>query len=136
MKILQFAFSEDLPVNRYIPHNYAQNFITYTGTHDNNTVRGWYRHDTDDDMRRRIEEYTGRALTEDDMPWMMCKLVYSSVAKTVIIPLQDLLGLDEMARMNTPASGDNNWQWRLLPGQLTQQAQQQLREWTKMYNRR
>ena len=65
----------------------------------------------------------------------MGRLAYSSVANIVILPLQDVLGLDEIARMNTPASGENNWQWRLLPGQVIPEAETQLKGWTILYNR-
>lgn len=135
MKILQFAFGEDFQTSDYIPHNYTQNFIVYTGTHDNNTVRGWYRHDADEQVRNHLEQYTGRILSEDDVPPLLCRMALGSVAKTAILPLQDVLGLDEMARMNTPASGENNWAWRLLPGQLTRDARRQLKAWTRLYNR-
>ena len=65
----------------------------------------------------------------------MGRLALSSVANIAILPMQDVLGLDETARMNTPASGENNWQWRLLPGQITREAGKQLKEWTTLFNR-
>ena len=134
MKILQFAFGEEMPQSPYIPHNYSENFIAYTGTHDNNTIRGWYRQEGKN-HHKQLNEYVGRVLSEDDVPEVMCRLAYASVAKIAILPLQDVLGLDEIARMNTPASGDNNWQWRLLPGQLTKEAEKQLIDWTLLYRR-
>ncbi|QNF34747.1 malto-oligosyltrehalose synthase [Adhaeribacter swui] len=134
MKILQFAFGDEMPQNDYIPHNYARNFIAYTGTHDNNTVLGWYRQEGHK-YHQQIEHYVGRDLTEDDMYWVMSRLAYASVAKTAILPLQDLLGIDEQGRMNTPGQGEGNWGWRLLPGQLTQEAENVLKEWTYLYNR-
>jgi malto-oligosyltrehalose synthase/4-alpha-glucanotransferase len=134
MKILQFAFDESMPASDYIPHNYNTNFLVYTGTHDNNTIRGWYRELTEE-SKDRLNKYTGRNLTEDDIPWVMARLAYASVARIAILPIQDVLGLDEIARMNMPGSGDNNWQWRLLPGQITDAAEQQLQEWTWLFNR-
>jgi 4-alpha-glucanotransferase len=134
MKVLQFAFGEGMPTNPYIPHNYSENFIAYTGTHDNNTIRGWYRHEGNK-HHDQIEQYVGKSLTEDDIHLTMGRLAYSSVANIAILPLQDVLGLDEIARMNTPASGENNWKWRLLPGQITTDACNYLREWTILYNR-
>jgi 4-alpha-glucanotransferase len=134
MKILQFAFGDGMPRNDYIPHNYGRNFIAYTGTHDNNTVLGWYRQEG----RRyhtQIEHYVGRELREDDIYWVMARLAYASVAKTAILPLQDVLGLDEQGRMNTPGQSHGNWGWRLLPGQLGRKAEQVLREWVWLYNR-
>ncbi|MDB5249509.1 MAG: 4-alpha-glucanotransferase [Segetibacter sp.] len=134
MKILQFAFGDGMPKNPYIPHNYSENFVAYTGTHDNNTIRGWYRQEGCK-YHHQIEKYIGKSLTEDDMHIEMCRLAYSSVAKIAILPIQDVLGLDETGRMNTPASGENNWGWRLLPGQVTAEAEQLLNEWTSLYNR-
>ncbi|HVG40319.1 MAG TPA: 4-alpha-glucanotransferase, partial [Chitinophagaceae bacterium] len=135
MKILQFAFGEDVGQSDYIPHNYTPNFFVYTGTHDNNTVRGWYRQEADERTRHRLEKYTGLSLTEHAAPHAMARLAYASIAKTVILPLQDLLEMDQTARMNTPSSGKGNWQWRLLPHQLTQEAENTLKEWVVLYNR-
>ncbi|MDB5251151.1 MAG: malto-oligosyltrehalose synthase [Flaviaesturariibacter sp.] len=136
MKILQFAFGDDLPRSEYIPHNYGPNFIVYTGTHDNNTTRGWYRDETSADMRHRIDQYIGEHVTEESSPFALARLAYGSVAGTVILPLQDVLGLDASARMNTPASAADNWGWRLLPGQLTDASVRLLNEWTRIFNRR
>jgi 4-alpha-glucanotransferase len=80
-------------------------------------------------------QYTGRHLSEDDVPHVLCRLAFGSVANTAIIPLQDLLGLDGIARMNIPGAGENNWAWRLLPGQITPEAEDALRSWTEIYNR-
>jgi malto-oligosyltrehalose synthase/4-alpha-glucanotransferase len=135
MKILQFAFGGDVASSDYIPHNYTQNFVAYTGTHDNNTTRGWFRQEVNAEMQHRIQHYLARPVSEKDITYFFCRLAHASVAKTVILPMQDVLGLDEKARMNTPASGKNNWGWRLLPGQLTKEAEQQLSGWTSLYNR-
>jgi 4-alpha-glucanotransferase len=134
MKILQFAFGDEMSQNDYIPHNYARNFIAYTGTHDNNTVLGWYRQEGRH-YHTQIEHYVGRELGEHDINWVMARLAYASVAKTAILPLQDVLGIDEQGRMNTPGQGSGNWGWRLVPGQLGHEAGQVLREWVRLYNR-
>ncbi|MCW3108530.1 MAG: 4-alpha-glucanotransferase [Segetibacter sp.] len=134
MKVLQFAFGDGMPQNPYIPHNYSENFIAYTGTHDNNTIRGWYRQEGGK-HHYQLEQYVGRALTEDDIHIVMGRLAYASVANIAILPLQDVLGLDEIGRMNVPASGENNWKWRLLPGQISTDAENRLKEWTTLYNR-
>jgi 4-alpha-glucanotransferase len=134
MKILQFAFGHEMPHSPYIPHNYSENFIAYTGTHDNNTIKGWYRQEGRYN-HEQLNQYIGHELTEDQVPEVLCRLAYASVAKIAILPLQDILGLDERARMNTPASGENNWQWRLLPGQINVYAERQLRDWTWLYRR-
>lgn len=135
MKILQFAFGEDVQDSIHAPHNYKENFIVYTGTHDNNTVRGWFRTEVDDDNRKRIEEYLGNTVAEENIHTALEKLAYNSVAKTVILPMQDVLALDESARMNKPSSGENNWGWRMLPNQLTDEIEKMLKEWTEVYKR-
>ena len=135
MKVLQFAFAEDMPTSDYIPHNYSENFLVYTGTHDNNTIRGWFRKDINEETRKRLEHYLGRAIKEEDIHWIMARLAYSSTARIAILPMQDILGLDESARMNVPSSGSDNWAWRLLPGQINQGVEEQLVEWTWLYNR-
>jgi malto-oligosyltrehalose synthase/4-alpha-glucanotransferase len=134
MKVLMYAFGQDMPRNDFIPHNYSPNFIAYTGTHDNNTVLGWYRQEGKE-HHRLIEQYVGRKLQERDMAWALGRLAFASVAKTAILPLQDLLNLDETARMNRPGDGQGNWLWRLLPDQITRPAEKTLREWTVMFNR-
>ncbi len=136
MKILQFAFGEDMQTSIHAPHNYHENFIVYTGTHDNNTIRGWYRCEVNNENRHRLEQYVGHPATEEDIHIVLGRLAYLSVAKTVILPMQDVLALDESCRMNTPASNKNNWGWRLLPEQLTEDAESLLKEWTSIYNRK
>ena len=135
MKVLQFAFGGDMPRSIHIPHNYSENFIVYTGTHDNNTIRGWFTTEADEENRLALERYVGRPLSSAEIPIVMARMAYGSVARIAILPLQDVLGLDQQARMNTPASAHNNWGWRLFPGQLTGIAERNLRKWTRMYNR-
>lgn len=134
MKVLMFAFGEGMPKNPYIPHNYSENFVAYTGTHDNNTIRGWYRQEGCK-YHQQIEQYLGKTLREDDIHIELARLAYASVANIAILPIQDVLGIDELGRMNVPASGENNWQWRLIPGQVTEEAENRLKEWTILYNR-
>jgi 4-alpha-glucanotransferase len=134
--VLQFAFGEDMPESDYIPHNYKENFVVYTGTHDNNTTKGWFRKDADGNTRKRIEQYTGRSVSEHDVHWILGRMAYGSTATIAILPLQDVLGLDESARMNVPSSSQNNWAWRLFPGQLNQDTEKMLQEWTWLFNRR
>lgn len=134
MKVLQFAFGGDMPRSDYIPHNYGCNFFVYTGTHDNNTVRGWFN-ELDEASRHRLERYVGRPLSAAEIHLELGRMAYASVAKTAILPLQDVLALDAQARMNIPASGEANWAWRLQPGQLTGADEDRLRQWTILYNR-
>jgi 4-alpha-glucanotransferase len=135
MKVLQFAFGGDMPRSTYIPHHYIPNAIAYTGTHDNNTSRGWFRQDISREERQHLEQYVGRVVLDKEVHEVLGRLAYASVAKTAILPLQDVLGLDESARMNMPASTNGNWGWRLQPGQLTDKHEAKLREWCRVYHR-
>ncbi len=135
MKLLVFAFSDDLATNPYVPHNHVKNCVIYTGTHDNNTVRGWFETELTEEDKRRLFRYLGREAGPDTIHEEMVRLAMMSVANTAILPLQDLLGLGEEARMNRPAHREGNWQWRLLPGQLGPDQVRALREMTGTYGR-
>ncbi|HHT9105735.1 MAG TPA: 4-alpha-glucanotransferase [Candidatus Wujingus californicus] len=135
MKILQFAFGQDLPTNPYILHNHVKNCIVYTGTHDNNTIRGWYEKEISIEDKERLFRYLGREVSVEEIHWVLIRLAMMSVANTVIFPMQDILGLDEKARMNRPSSAEGNWLWRLLPEQITILLIQRLREMTEIYGR-
>ena len=135
MRILQFAFDGDLATHPFLPHNYTSNCIAYTGTHDNNTVRGWFESEITAESRRKLFCYLGREPSCDDLPKELIRLLMMSIAKTVIIPMQDLLGLGEDARMNRPSTARGNWEWRLLPDQVTPVHQEMLLELTSIYRR-
>jgi len=116
MKVAQFAF--DLvspgvldPQNSYLPHNYDYNCVAYTGTHDNNTTRGWYDA-LDDAYKDLVRRYL--SCPDHEVVWQLMRMIMASHARYVIFPMQDLLGLGEVARMNTPGTcGDPNWCWRM-----------------------
>lgn len=135
MKILHFAFSGDYPRSAYIPHNFTRNFIVYTGTHDNNTTKGWYRKDISKHERKNLDDYIGKRIHADNVSDELIKLAYSSVARIAIIPMQDLLSLGESARMNTPASIKNNWLWRMKSNDITHALEQRMRSLVEMFNR-
>jgi 4-alpha-glucanotransferase len=135
MKVLQFAFGGNMATSDYAPHNHRENFIVYTGTHDNNTTKGWYRVDTGPTERNNLSRYIGKRVTSRNVHLELMRLAYSSVCKVAIIPMQDLLALDEHARMNTPASVGGNWSWRMKQGDLTSIIGL-LKEWTLRYNRK
>lgn len=136
MKVLQFAFGDNMTTSDYIPHNYTPNFFVYTGTHDNNTTVGWWLKDTKQDVRANLKQYVDEpGISQNNIHLVLGKMAYSSVARTVILPLQDVMGLDEGARMNTPASVKLNWLWRLKPGQLLPSFKNQLLKWGRLYNR-
>lgn len=118
MRVLQFAFGEENPAHPYLPRNYAKNCVAYTGTHDNNTARGWFENESLPEERERLSRYLGRELSAESVHLDLIRLVMESAADVVIIPVQDLLGLGEEARMNRPAVPAGNWEWRLLPAQL------------------
>jgi len=135
MKLLIFAFGDNLPVHPYAPHNFVRNCVVYTGTHDNNTIKGWLRHEAGEEEKRRFFEYLGRKVSDDEAPWEMTRLLYMSVANVVIIPMQDILHLGEEARMNFPSRADGNWKWRLQPNALSVNLATDLYDLGKIYGR-
>lgn len=135
MKVLLFAFGEDLPNNPYAPHNHVRNCIIYTGTHDNNTIAGWYKNELGTEDRNRVCEYIGRDISDKTVHWEIIRLAMMSVADMAIVPMQDILGLGEKARMNLPASPKGNWEWRLKKDQLSQALIKKLTDITKIYGR-
>jgi 4-alpha-glucanotransferase len=131
MRILQYGFSGDAK-NRDLPHNYIQNTAAYTGTHDNETTLGWWN-SIDKTQRDHCLKYLGANGSE--INWDMMRAVYSSVADTAIVPLQDVLGLGNDARMNTPATSSGNWKWRFQTGAITPETVLRLRELAELYGR-
>jgi 4-alpha-glucanotransferase len=135
MKLLIFAFGDDFPNGAYLPHNYSKNCVVYTGTHDNNTVRGWFTREASPEDRKRLFKYIGREVKEENIHSEFIRLAMRSIANTVIIPMQDILGLGEEAKMNLPSTSRENWQWRLLPNQITPSVVEELSEMTEIYGR-
>jgi 4-alpha-glucanotransferase len=134
MKVLLFAFSGDT-ANPYLPHNHIPHCILYTGTHDNNTVRGWFDREASAEDKKNLFRYLGREVAADEISGEFIRLAMMSVADVVILPVQDLLGLGAESRMNTPSTTEGNWKWRLLPGQITPELSDRLRELTEIYGR-
>ncbi|RPJ00585.1 MAG: 4-alpha-glucanotransferase, partial [Deltaproteobacteria bacterium] len=135
MKILLFAFGEDHPMHPYLPHTYTENSLVYTGTHDNNTARGWFEKEASPDDRRRLFRYLGKVVPAEEIHWDLIRLAIGSVAKTVLFPMQDVLGLGEEGRMNRPATTWGNWEWRLRPDQIIPADLAKLSEMTEIYGR-
>ncbi len=135
MKVLLFAFGDDLATNPYVPHNHIKNCVVYTGTHDNNTTRAWFEKEASPEERGRLSRYLGRNPGVENIHREMIRVAMMSVADRVILPMQDLLGLGEEARMNRPGKNKENWQWRLLPEYLTEERMNELRELTEIYGR-
>lgn len=135
MKLLMFAFGDDLPLNPYIPHNYSRNCVVYTGTHDNNTVKGWFESETSPEDRERLFKYLGREVSADIIHIELMRLAMMSVANLAIIPMQDILGLGHESRMNLPATSKRNWEWRMMKEQITPELIKQLSGMTELYGR-
>lgn len=121
MRVLQFAFSENLPADVNAPHLHESDAVVYVGTHDNDTARGWLDSEMDNASKARLARYTGRAPSDANVAWTMIELAMKSVACQCILTAQDLLELPGTARMNTPGQKDGNWTWRLTQEQLEDQ---------------
>ncbi|MEH1891797.1 MAG: 4-alpha-glucanotransferase [Nostoc sp.] len=132
MKILQFAFSADA-ANPFLPFNYPRNSVVYTGTHDNDTTLGWF--DTaSDEEKQKLLLYLG-SISPEGIHWDLIRLALSSIANQAIIPLQDILGLGNQARMNFPSIPEGNWEWRYQPAALTQELGDRLKVLTELNGR-
>lgn len=131
MKIFQFGFAGG-PTDSFLPHNFPRNCVVYTGTHDNDTAKGWYARvaEGEKDFYRR---YLGR--DGSDVAWDLIRGVWASVANRALCPLQDLLSLGNEARMNYPGNPSGNWSWRMKSGQLTENLQNRIYEFNFLYNR-
>jgi 4-alpha-glucanotransferase len=113
MKILLFAFGDDYPYGDYLPTNIGNQCVIYTGTHDNNTALGWWNEEAGNIEKNRVSEYLEKELNENNINWELIELAMKSRADTLIIPMQDILGLGASARMNTPSTTTGNWAWRM-----------------------
>jgi malto-oligosyltrehalose synthase/4-alpha-glucanotransferase len=134
MRILQFGFEHYKGTLRDLPHNFNLKSIVYTGTHDNNTTLGWFNC-LDEDARQALNDYCGYEITAGNVEDSMIKMAYSTVAENLIIPIQDILGLDESNRINTPSTVEHNWRWRMLPDELTDDVMLRLLLYARRYNR-
>lgn len=114
MRVLQFGFSGEVGTNAHAPHNLPENAVAYTGTHDNNTSRGWFEEDLSLERRQVLSRYFGHKATADGVAGDLVRLALSSPAAWALCPLQDVLGLDGRSRMNQPARVFGNWTWRSL----------------------
>jgi 4-alpha-glucanotransferase len=135
MKVLQFAFGGDFPDSDHIPHNHQENFVVYTGTHDNNTSIGWFKKDAGEIERKNLKHYFGRKIQAKQIHTLLIRAALASVAKYAIVPMQDLLGQGEESRMNAPATVGGNWLWRLSHKMITPGIVKELNEMTKTFGR-
>ena len=136
MRVLQFAFGGDA-YNIHLPHNHVTHSVVYTATHDNETTIGWYRNGSKPRKQPHIKHCLRYIRsTGKEINWDMIAAAFGSVGEIAIVPMQDVLGLDNSARMNTPGSMDNNWTWRMTDEQLSSADLSRLRELTEFYARR
>ena len=112
MRVLLLAFQKESQEASYLPHNHIQNCVVYTGTHDTNTIRGWFDKGGNQEEKARLYDYLGHRV-ETEVHWELIRLSMMSVGHTVIVQMQDLLGSGEETRMNTPGGAEGNWQWRV-----------------------
>lgn len=133
MKVLQFAFDSRDSENSYLPHSYIKNSVVYTGTHDNETIEGWIKNVKKEDLQF-AKDYL-REQNDSKLRETMMLTALSSVSNTCILCMQDLIGLDETARMNQPSTVGLNWQWRAEDGQISKDISEFLRNYTVMYQR-
>jgi 4-alpha-glucanotransferase len=120
MKVLLFAFGEDMPKSPHAPFNHQRSCVVYTTTHDTNTVRGWFQEEASLEDKLRLWRYLGCRVGPEEVSWELIRLAMSSVADMAVIAMQDLLNLGAEARMNLPGRSKGNYQWRLLAPQMEQ----------------
>lgn len=143
MAILQFAFGNDPQAPSFKPHNYPREVVAYTGTHDNDTVVGWWTSKPGAGSVRSLADvekemaFARRYLNTDgsDINWVMIRTLMASVAGTALFPLQDVLGVGSEGRMNLPGSSSGNWRWRFREGKLTPAISARLKEYAETYDR-
>ncbi len=137
IKVLQFAFDPDDigAANDYFPHNYGRNCIVYTGTHDNDTLTGWFK-SLSDKEKALARFYCGNFDSPDNRMYLsFTQMALDCRANTAIIPIQDYLGLGSEARMNTPGESKGNWAWRIKPGKCDEGLKQHILLGTRISGR-
>ena len=134
MQVLLFAFSGDSD-NFHLPHRYVHNSLVYTGTHDNDTAVGWWQKSSDHEKQMFYKYIVGFAAGEP-INWVLIRMAMASIAVMAVVPLQDILGLDNSARMNIPSTATGNWGWRYSdPDLLTHELSDRLKGVTQLYSR-
>lgn len=137
MKVLEFAFDsrDSGSANDYLPHNYIENCIAYTGTHDNETITGWFDSITEGERLLARDYLCDHHTPKEALYKSFISLVMRSNAKTCIIPMQDYMGLDNECRTNKPSTVGINWRWRLKKEDLSGELQKEILSVTKRYGR-
>ncbi len=134
MRVLFFGF-DGSKANPHLPENYTKNTVAYTGTHDTNTAKGWFKDEATTQTKKQISDYIGKQVSEKNINFELIKLASASKSNLCIIPFQDISGLDSKARMNNPAKSNGNWQWRATSKQLLSEKLDKFRILTIQYNR-
>lgn len=134
MKVLEFAF-DSREESDYLPHNYDKNCVVYTGTHDNNTIQGWYDTIDNHDKEFALRYMNNQRTLRKEIHLDFVRMAMASVADLCVTPIQDYMGLGEEARINTPSTLGENWKWRLKKGQINKTLLEEIREMTKLYGR-
>ncbi len=132
MKVLQFAF-DTREESDYLPHNYQSHSVVYTGTHDNDTIMGWMKTAPKDSVKFAKKYFN--LTRKEGYNWGMMRGAWASVSDLAVVPMQDILGLSNEARMNTPSTLGENWKWRMKRRQITKKLAAKVRKYVKMYGR-
>ncbi len=132
MRILQFGFS-NRGAHNYLPHRYEKNTVVYTGTHDNDTTRGWWEHGATAVERAAVKAYVDPGA--DGVVWPLIRAAATSVADICLFPVQDILELGSEARMNVPSRSGDNWGWRCPEGALVPKLAERLEALTVVTDR-
>ncbi len=135
MRVLLFAFTQDPANSPHAPHNLERNCFLYTDTHDNATTRGWLESDATPEEKLRLFSYIGRELKPEQLPKELIQLAMMSVADTVIIPMQDILSLGGISRMNRPGTDEGNWRWQMEKDQIDPSLIRNLAAQTRIFRR-
>jgi len=135
MRVLLFAFNGDARDNPHVPANYPFHCVAYSGTHDNNTIQGWYRQEAKPHEKANVARVLQKKFTARNLHWTMIEVLMQSRAETVVVPMADYLGLKQEGRMNTPATKVHNWQWRLKASALTTRLSRKIAHVTKKTGR-
>jgi 4-alpha-glucanotransferase len=135
MKVLEFAFNS-WERNQYLPMFYDKNCVVYTGTHDNDTLQGWFSNLNDADREFAVHYLHAEDVPQEQIHWEFIRLAIASVADLAVIPLQDYLGLGSEARINTPSTLGDNWKWRMSKGDFTYDIIERCRELCSLYERK
>ena len=137
MKVLEFAFDsrDSSSANDYLPHNYPENCVAYTGTHDNETINGWLDSITKEELASARDYLCDHYTPKKWLHRSFVALAMRSNARTCIIPIQDYLGMNNKSRINQPSTIGTNWRWRLTVENLSEELQEEILKTTKIYGR-